>query len=358
MPPRPDGRRCGPLSLRLRPRKTKRPGAEAAEAQAKGEGRRSTRVRGLPGGWLHLTPSPPRWSSVVQPAPSPPARPTLPALCGVLAALRSWQGLRFPAAGGRAHFALGVRFAGRKCSGRPAAGRLKLFIKWDPWAGGSDSEDPSAAPSSVETCLGQALLGPPKQRAGLTAEGSGKIGGVTGEREAGCEETRRPWDRRRRVGGADWMTAVTGRGAEGVQEKGAGALSPARVSERLAWQLPRSAGPRTRVEDAGTPAFGVGQEFGVTWRGRLLQVRLRALSPLPSSRGKPSGKSSLALIYASLAPKSQPMAPISARPAPALPPSARPSRQARLFRVPTCPVTVGTRFAQPVSPRLARAKLR
>lgn len=32
--------------------------------------------------------------------------------------------------------------------------------------------------------------------------------------------------------------------------------------------------------------------------------------------------------------------------------------QARLFRVPTCPVTVGTPFAQPVSPRLARAKLR
>lgn len=133
------------------------------------------------------------------------------------------------------------------------------------------------------------------------------------------------------------MTAVTGRGAEGVQEKGAGALSPARVSERLAWQLPRSAGPRTRVEDAGTPAFGVGEEFGVTWRGRLLQVRLRALSPLPSSRGKPSGKSSLALIYASLAPKSQPMAPISARPAPALPPSARPSRQGSALPRPYMP---------------------
>lgn len=76
-------------------------------------------------------------------------------------------------------------------------------------------------------------------------------------REAGCEETRRPRDRRRHVGRADWMTAVPGRGAEGEQ-KGEGGPSLARVSERLAWQSPRSAGPRTRVEDAGTPGFWSG----------------------------------------------------------------------------------------------------
>ncbi|XP_039736266.1 uncharacterized protein LOC120616670 [Pteropus medius] len=128
---------------------TKNRAAGGGSGGGSGQGGGGTGVRGLPGGWLHLTPSPPRQSSVVQPASFPLVRPWAPVLglCGFLAALRSRQELRFPAAGGRTHFALGVRFVGRKWSGRPAA--VSANCSWLRTPGACAAPSGSASPPGL-----------------------------------------------------------------------------------------------------------------------------------------------------------------------------------------------------------------